>query len=390
MAKENDGQTLRDYGNRKKRIRRRRNILISSLLLIAILAGGLYLFRLYNRNYQNYEVINASTTAGENAVGYISSDSELVKYSKDGALAFDMDGKVIWNGSYEISNPIADICGKYVVIADQGNQSVYIYNGKGEVGRFDTLHKIMKVEVASQGVVAVLMEDGNNNYISIYDKAGKELVEKVTSVSEEGYPMDISLSEDGEKLVISYLSVTTGELVSKVSFYNFGEVGKNYTDRFVGAFVFEDKVVARVTFLNNNTVCVYKEDGFHIYDIDEIPNLLHEQKIEGNIQSVIHNEKYTGVVYETSDEAPKHLLIYNLEGDLVLDKKLDFDYDKIYLSGEEIIMYDKQTCLVMKMNGSTKFQYTFEGNIEGFYSINNMDRYYWVNGSEISQILLVE
>jgi hypothetical protein len=391
MAKENEGQSLRDYGNRKKRYKRRRNFLIIlSLLGIAVVGIG-YLYSINNRNYQSYEVLKTIENPGENRPGYLSYGSSIVRYSKDGAVAYDKDSNLLWNGSYEMKNPMADTCGKYVVIADRGNKAIHIYNGKGQVGSITTLYNILKVEVASQGVVAALMEEGETNYISLYDVDGTVLSDKITNVNNEGYPIDITLSNDGEKLVISYFAVTKGKLISTVAFFNFGEVGQNYTDRFVGGYEFEEAIIPRVSFLNNDTICVFKDNGFLLYKMAEIPNMIHEESLpDSKIKSVLYNSKYAGVVLEASDSTPKKLLLYDLEGKKLLEKSLDFDYEKIFLADEEIIMYDNVSCTILKTNGKIKFRYTFDGNIGAFYPINNLDRYFLVNESNIAEITLKE
>jgi hypothetical protein len=391
MSMENEGQALRDYGNRKKRLKRRRNIVISTLLLVVAVVGTVYLFSLLNRNYKSYEVLKAIDNTGENTAGYLSYGSSVVKYSRDGAVAYDKDGNLIWNGSYEMKEPIADTCGKYVVVADRGGKSVQIFNGKGSVGNFTTTYNILKVEVASQGVVAALMEDGEEDYIYLYDVDGTELVHKKTNVNDAGYSLDISLSNNGEKLVISYLSVTKGELLSTVAFYNFGEVGQNYTDGFVGGYAFKGEVVPRVVFVNNDTACAYKDNGFLIYAMKEKSYMVHEELFEDSkIQSVLYNENYIGIVLEAGEAEPKKLLLYDLEGNKVLEKKLEFDYSKIFLTDKEIIMYDNLSCIILKINGSEKFRYTFDSNIAAFYPINDLDRYFFINESKISEILLAE
>lgn len=390
MAKANDGQTLREYGSRKKRVKRNRRIIIGLLFIILLVVGGFYLFSLYNRDYQNYEVVKTTEITGENAVGFLDYGNAVVKYSKDGAVAISKDGELLWNGSYQMSEPIADICEKYVVIADKGGKSIHIFNNKGKAGNFSTNYDIIKVEVAAQGVVAVLMENGDDNHIILYDVDGTILGEKYTTVSGAGYPMDISLSMNGEKLAVSYLSVNKGKLISTVAFFNFGEVGKNYTDRFVGGYKFEDRIIPRVVFLNNDTVCAYKDNGFILCAIPEIPKILHEETLEGNIKSIVHNDKYTGVVMEAEETKPQKLLLYDLSGKKLLDKSLDFDYDKIVLSENEIILHNHISCLILKLNGNDKFRYTFEGNIAAFYPINDLDRYFLVNEDSVSQIALVE
>ncbi|MGB4660387.1 MAG: DUF5711 family protein [Mobilitalea sp.] len=399
MAKQSEEQSLREYGNRKKRYKKRKKIIIWTLLLVLIAAGIVYLWTLYNKDYTSYDTIKTVENASENALGYFRYEDSIVSYSKDGAVAVDKDGGLLWNGSYEMMDPIADTCGDYVVVADRGSKLIKTYDKTGEVGSIDTLYDIIKVEIAAQGVVVALMEDGETNYIKLYYPEGTMpsdseeedvLAEKETNVNKEGYPVDISISDDGEKLVVSYLSVTKGEVISEVSFYNFGEVGQNLTDRFAGGYEFKDMVVPRVAFLDNNTACAFKDDGIVIFSMSEIPNVIHEETYESKIKSILYSGKYTGVVLDKDGATEKQLLLYDLSGNMVLDCKLNFEYSSILLTEKEIIMYDNLSCVVMKLNGTEKFRYTFDANIDAFYPINELDRYFLVSDKKISEIMLVE
>lgn len=392
MPKENEEQTLRDVGNRKKKIKRRRRAVITALLLLVLVMGAAYLITVYNRKYDSYKVIKTTEVTGSNAIGYLSYGSSVVKYSKDGAVAVDKDGGLLWNGSFEMSDPMGDSCGKYVAIADRDGKEVHIFDRKGEVRTITTDYDIMKVEVANQGVVAILTDDNEaGHHIYLYDKDGVQLTDKFTNVNDQGYPLDISLSEDGQKLVASYLSYTGGSVVDTVSFYNFGEVGQNKTDRFVGGFGFDpDIIVPRVEFINNDTVCAFTDLGFVLYSMEEMPNDLFKVTMEGKIQSILYNGIYVGAVIQAEGSQAKELLLYDLKGKKVLDKAIDFDYETIYLTDEEIVMYDNMSCVIMKMNGRTKFKYTFDSNIEAIYPINGVDRYYLANETELYEIQLAE
>ena len=391
MAKENEGTSLREYGNKKKRWKRRRRIIILTLLLVLILMSGAYYITITARNYDGYKVLKTTEISVENTIGYLNYNSSVVKYSKDGAVTIDKNGNLIWNGSYEMSEPIADTCGKYVVIADKDAKSIHIYNGDGEVGNIPTVYDIIKVEVASQGVVAALMEEDEGNHIILYDVDGTELTDISTSVNTQGYPLDISLSDDGKKLVTSYLSYAGGSLINIISFYNFGEVGQNSTNRYVGGYSFDEGIIVpRVAFVNNDTVCAFKDNGMIIYSMKELPSVSHEEKVKDKILSVLYNSKYAGFVLQAEGSSSKQIILYNLNGKKVLDKAVDFNYDTIYLSEDEIIMYDNMSCLIMKMNGRIKFRYTFDSNIEAFCPINHLDRYFLANGSNLLEIQLEE
>lgn len=389
MAKENIN--LKEYGNRKKRYKRRRKIIILIVLLAVVLVGILYVVALNNKSYKSYKVVKSIDIAGKNAAGYISGNELLIKYGKDGAAAYDKSGSQVWNSSFNMSDPIADRCGKYVVIADRGGTSIHIFNEKGETGSYSTEYDITMVRVASQGVVAALMQEGKNNYIRLFDQDGTKLIEFSRSVNIIGYPLDLSLSKDGNKMVLSCFTVSKDDIVCKIGCYNFSNVGGNYTNSYVGGFTSkEGNVAPRVIFLNNENFCVYKDDGFVIYSMKELPSEVKAVDLKGKILSVLHNESRIGVVLQPEDGSAKHLMLYDLKGKLVLDKQLDFDYKKISLTDREIIMYNDLNCIILRMNGKLKFKDTFQTAVSAFYPINGIDRYYMVSETKLSDIQLAD
>ncbi|CUH91668.1 DUF5711 family protein [Herbinix luporum] len=381
---------MRDYESRRKRYRRNKTIVFTSLLILIVIIGAVYIYELINRDYQDYEVIKRLENTEENLGGYLEYNGAVVRYSKDGALAIDIKGNLLWNGSFEMSDPIADTCGDYVAIADRGSKQVSIFNKKGLAGSITTNHPIIKVQVANQGVVAILMIEDETSYIEIYSKEGELLGEKITNVVKDGYPMDFTLSHDGKKIGATYLCINKGEIINNLLFLNFGEVGKNFTDRTVGALIYNGKIVPRITFLDNDTVCAFTEEGFLIFTMEEKAEIYKEEIVEGEIKSVLHNEKYVGLVIEGKETKKSSLYLYDLKGNRVLNKELDFDYDTIYLSKDEIIMYDDLSCVIYKTNGQAKFRYTFTTNISALYPINHLDNYFLVNPKEILEIQLVE
>ena len=72
------------------------------------------------------------------------------------------------------------------------------------------------------------MEGKNENYINLYDRKGSQIMERKTAIDQNGYPLDVDLSVNGEKMFSSYLAINeSGELESKLTASNFGEVGQN-------------------------------------------------------------------------------------------------------------------------------------------------------------------
>lgn len=118
----------------------------------------------------------------------------------------------------------------------QGGKEVYVYNGSDDGTVLEMPLPVTMIKVASQGVVAVVLEDSGSNVVSLYNPYSSDeklLVEVPSNVSEDGYPIDIALSADAKSLVTVYLAIKEGAQESNICFYNFSEVGQD-KNRIVG------------------------------------------------------------------------------------------------------------------------------------------------------------
>lgn len=347
-----------------------------------------------NGLYKNYEVLKEYEKDDGGLVNYMAYQDKILKYSNDGASVLDKDGNAVWNGSYDMKDPRVSICGNYVAIADIGGKEIYVFNGKDSGKEIKVLNDIIWVDVGGQGVVAVAMENGDSSLIDIYDPyqtSDTLRVEIPTTVNEDGFPVDIALSNDGQKLVTGFVDIADGVMENKVTFYNFDEVGQNDINRQTGMVNLEDTLISNVEFLNNDTVCVFTENGFLLYSMkqkqEEIANITFEE----TIKSVLMSERYAGVVLKEYSDAEKYkLVVYNLKGKKVLDKDLDFDYDTVQLANTDIIFNTELDCNIIRLNGKKKFEKIFDRSISAVLPYDENRKYYIVSDYSIQEIQLIK
>ena len=97
------------------------------------------------------------------------------------------------------------ICGNSIAVADINGSSAYSFNTSGQVGKADTSMPILQIEVSDSGKMAAVLEDNNANYINMYDTNGEKIYSVKTTLSGDGYPIDISISSDAKKLIASFI-----------------------------------------------------------------------------------------------------------------------------------------------------------------------------------------
>lgn len=380
----------RNQSRRFEREKRRHKVTMAftvTLCIIAAIAVFAYIINGFiNKVYDDYEMVCLNPRQDSNSVRYESYQGKLLKYSRDGASGIKADGTILWNGSYEMNNPKARTCADYVIVGDIGGKEAYVYNGNDSGVSIKETLPIIDIDVAMQGVAAVVLEDASSNEIHIYnpyDSSNSILFNIPTNVDEDGYPVDISLSDDGKKLVTSFMAVNNGATQNKVTFYNLSSVGENNVNFIVQGIDLEQTICPRVDFINNDNVVLYEEQGFRLYSMQEIPEEVCKVEFEKSIKSIMSNKKYLGFVLDDNQ-----LLIYDLQGRKVLDKMLDFAYEQILFAENEIIMKSDMQCCILRFNGEIKWEYTFNKGIRYLFPAEEKDRYILLDDQNIEKIKL--
>lgn len=378
----------------QKKIKKAKHITSIVVIISAIICIIFYVFFEMNRTYGAVSVVNSINRADSSSVQYLEYNGNILKYSKDGASALSLDGEILWNGSYDFKNPMAVTCGNYVAIADIGGKEIYIFNGNDTGTKLEVEAAVEQISVANQGVVAAILENDDEAQINIYDPYSTTEQLKVsisTSTDSDGYPVAIALSEDGKKLVTSYINISSGVLESSVNFYNFDEVGKNSVDRIVGSRPLDREIVSNIEFINKTTICAYTETGFKLYTMKQTPQDIAEVTMTKTIKSICHNKQYITFVLEDVEnmEYPYLIQVYNTAGKLVLEKNVDCDYEKIEMGQKEILLYSKRESEIIRINGIEKLICDFDAEIEYFFPISGSDKYILIDKEKINEIKLI-
>ncbi len=117
----------------------------------------------------------------------------MIKYSKDGISCVDSENNLVWSQTYNMQDPVINVCQDSLAIADRNGTDVMIFNQTGMQGQVQTLLPIRQISVSQQGVLAVLLEDGDTSRVNLYAKDGSQIVESKFELSETGYPLRIAL-----------------------------------------------------------------------------------------------------------------------------------------------------------------------------------------------------
>lgn len=381
-------ESLRNMSYEERIAAHRRMIRARILYAVAavLILAGVFVTVRHFVTYSSYRVTEKETRSSGTSVQYVTYYGNILRYSKDGAIYYKKKNKTIWNATYEMHNPVADVCGRYAVIADQYGTTVCVFNLEGKKTGFEVSKPIQKVQVSEKGTVALLLQDEEEHILQYYDAKGELLAEGRLAYEKSGYPLDMSLSDDGYKLAVSYLLTENGTVSDKIEFYSFSSIGAKEIDNVVATQTFENVMIPTVYYADDQTAFAFGEDRLLLFGGSQKPELLKEIPVDEEIQSIFCNEKYAGMVFSEGDGY--RMDIYDLKGNRILSKTFDFDYTDIKLSNDRIIMYNSKEWCVYTLKGRMRLSpCELDGSVTDIVSLSG-DKYLLVKANKTQTVKL--
>ncbi len=343
-----------------------RTVLIA-LASVVIIVVAFVLWRILAK-YDAVEVRNTRPRTDSEQTEYMDFNGNLLAYSRDGIFYTDYEGNLIWNESYEMNQPVIETCQNYLLVYDRSGMQIRIMSSSGMAGSISTTLPISAADVSSSGTIAVLMQENAVAYLHVYDVNGNLLASGETHMNKGGYPMDIAISADGTRLMVTMLDLASGAVQSTINFYNFGNAGIDQTNNLMGTFTYGNMVIPEVDYVKDDRAIAIGDSEIVIFGTGEKPKSESEIYISEEIKSVFHNNDYIGVITDSVNEAGEpanELRVYNLRGKQLFSKIFEEGYNDCYFmkNGESVIT-DGQVLSIYNKYGVQKFHYDFG---EGIY-----------------------
>ena len=375
-----------ESGEKKTKVLTRTLPVLAAVAALAVIAY----FAWRDKSYTEARVTNSISIADAMEATCVNLDGYILQYSRDGMSCMRENGESVWNQTYEMQSPMVEICGDVAAVGDFNGRSIYVVNTQMPMGEIHTNLPIRSFHVASQGVVAVVLDDANVTWINLYDAAGNELAGIRTTMGDSGYPLSVSISPSGQMVCVSYLTVEGASTRTNVAFYNFGAVGQNKVDNLVSGFIYEGALVPRVRFLDNEHAYAIGTDRIMFFEGDEIPAA--KTQIFFNteeIRSVYESGEYVGVMFAGgSDEGAFRLQVYDAEGRLLFTRYFDHEYEGLIFADRMLVLYDSDAWLVLGMDGSDRFEASFDYSVRAIVPTAVRGRFLLVGADRIQTVEL--
>ena len=370
----------------------RRNIfkqVLQAIGIVALLIIGIELMNAI-RSFDDYEVRDAIERTTSGAAQYQMFGGAVLEYSSDGISCMAQNHDIIWNQSFEMTTPKVQMCGEYLVVYDAGGTKIYILTKNGLVKNLEMTSPIQTVCIANQGTIAVLMKENQESQVKLFDKKGNELANGKFYGDKGGFPIDIALSQDATKLAVDMVDISQGQVNTTISFYNFGSVGQSEIDNNVGTYSFKGILVPEIEYVSNSRMIGVGTGTVYVFDGKQKPELSKEFKLEEEILSFFHNDKYIGVVYDNIDvENSWHIKVMDMRGKTIMENDTTIPYDAIeFLSNDEICVRNTTHCEIFTVHSIKKFAYEFDKELYKVFATGGVQNYTFIFKDTIEEVKL--
>lgn len=378
-------------GDYRTRLSRYRYSKTKKMAITAAVAAGIIFavfFYIEKRSYRNYRTLQTSEQEDIVSTKYEEMDGKILRYSPDSVSLESNKLETLWSESCAMQNPVADVNGDKAVVADVDGNTISIFDGEGMTGSVTTSYTIVKARISSSGLVAAILDGGDETWINFYGTDGSLIAENQTKIEDPGYPLDVSVSDDGTVMMVAYQFVDGGETTSYVAFYNFGDVGQNEDDRIVSGYTYDGVVVPQVQYLGGNKSVALRDDGFTLYQGKQIPKEEKTVKVDKEIVSTFYDDDMVGLVFKNDSKDKLYTMeVYSASGKLKFKEDFNIPYTTIEISDGNILMYNSSQMCVMNSRGVVKYSGTVDGTIHDFFKIG-WNRYLLVLENGVNVIKL--
>lgn len=344
---------------KRKESRRRNTRIMKVLIVLVICAAVIVSYYIYSttRKYESYAVLGSVERSNVTSSELVDFEGTIMTFSKDGAGAIDSDGKLLWNQTFTMQNPMMARSEDFVIFADYGGSTIYYQYKDGTQGTVSTSMPIRKIAAASEGYVVAILEDTEVTWIYMYDLRGTEISYFRTTMEKSGYPLDVAVSPSGEIVAVSYYYVDVDEVRSSVAFYNFGDVGQNSIDNYVGGYNYTDTVVPMVRFLTNDVSFAISPDRLCIYQDAHKPMSKADIFMQNEVLSVYYCKDAIALVMRNNSlENEYRLDLYDTKGNLLSSTEFNFDYSGVSFGNKNIVIYGDLHMLVSSYEGRVRYE----------------------------------
>lgn len=357
------------------------------IIIVCLCASVLYAY-LYAGTMGQMIVSRVLDDEGANNNQYVSFAGGYLRFGKDGMALLDKSAEEIWNVAYQISNPILAQQGDSLVIGDRNGNQILVIEETGIKGEIYTGQPIEKLSVSSQGIVAAMLKSDNASEIICYDSVGNVIAEHQVSAAGMGHPLDVAISSDGKKLMVTYLQYLNGKIESSYRCYSLYDPSEMNYEKVMVEDEVEGTLFARTFFVGSENAVLIGDDKVRIIDVTS-QKTLQDTSFDYELTSVVHNDEYLVLALKNDTGSNENeLRVYDVNGKEKSRITYQGSYSNVKIVDNQIIMSEGNACRIFTVSGKEILDAVYMEDIEEVFPRTGINKYLVIDRDKVANIRL--
>ena len=239
-------------------------LLIIALVTIFIIYCMNASFRKWaDKNILQKEIKQGDTISiefnGENNSNVYAFDKHIVTLENKILKIYNSLGKEETKITTDITNPIFDAVGKYIVVAEKDGESIYLLQETKVLWSTKVEGQITQVEINENGYVGIVISDMSyKNIVSIYNTEGKNLLKTYIAKNKV---VDISVSKNNKYLAMAEIDASGVLIQSSIKIIDIDKAKTDPNNSIINTYFAEvGKLITNIEYQNKEKLlCVYSD-----------------------------------------------------------------------------------------------------------------------------------
>ena len=278
-------------------------ILLISIIIIAIIYNNNKQFKNWmDKNIFNKEVMQANT----NTIELENENSKICAFNKKiGVLnknqfkIYNEFGNEETNLNIEITNPIFKTSNRFIAIAENGGQKLYIIEDKKIAWETSIEGNISQIHINKNGYVAVVITGTSyKSVIAMYDNSGNNLFNKYLSSTRL---TDVSISNDNKYLALAEIDTSGTVVQSNVKIISIEQTKNDSSDSSQKTYQGPSgSLITNIKYQDKDRlICMY-DDSIHLIANDKDEELINNDNKKITFSSIQLNNNIVNIEEKSS------------------------------------------------------------------------------------------
>lgn len=364
--------------NIKKKRKINKKKIVFTLIVLLLIMASVIIFAIYcmNANFRRWadknllmkEIMQGNTISiefnGENSSNVYAFNKYVVVLENKILKIYNTLGIEEKTITTDISNPIFDAVGNYLIIAEKNGDSIYLLEGKELLWHNTIEGEISQIEINENGYVGVVISDiSYKNIINVFDEEGNSLFKTYVATNKV---VDISISRNNKYLALAEIDMSGVLIQSSVRVIDIEKAKTDPSNSIINThFADVGKLILNIEYQNKERLlCVYSDSINSIEenenkDIIELGNnKITFASIELNNNILTVEEKQTGEYTSTS-----YINILNIANSKTKKYEIEEVSKEVYTSEKVIVLNLGTELHIINTNGWLMKKYISEQEI---------------------------